>query len=41
MMFGIYGKRWEDSPYINEFWIRSGEQERSINYNQIEEGCYW
>lgn len=41
MLFGVYGKRWKDSPYINEFWIRPGEKERSINYNQVEEGCYW
>ena len=41
MLFGVYGKRWENSEYINEFWIRPNEDEKSRNYAMIEHGCYW
>lgn len=41
MVFGVYGKRWENSEYINEFWIRPSESEKSRNYEAIEHGCYW
>lgn len=43
MLFGIYGKRWEESrtDLINRYWIRPGDEERSSNFNQVEGGCYW
>lgn len=43
MMFGVYGKRWEDNGdgLINEHWIRPLESEKSVNFNKVENGCYW
>jgi len=43
MLFGIYGKRWEESrkDLINENWIKPLETERSVNYGSVEGGCYW
>lgn len=41
MLFGIYGKRWEGNPLINEHWIRPKETERSVNFSSVEQGCYW
>jgi hypothetical protein len=47
MYFGIYGKRWEiETPeilkiYKNEYWIKPDENERPINFKNIENGCYW
>ncbi len=44
-LFGIKGKRWEnnklymDNGLINSYWIRPIEQ--PLNYNKIENGCYW
>ena len=45
ILFGIIGRRWETeynmSPYVNEHWIRPGEDERPDNFDKIEGGCYW
>ena len=41
MLFGIYGKRWEESSLINEHWIRPSSAETPKNYKQVEDGCYW
>lgn len=46
MLFGIYGKRWvEDQPqyskFINQYWVRPGENERPLNAETVEGGCYW
>lgn len=47
MYFGIYGDRWIKERksildlYINEYWRRPKENERPINYKNIEGGCYW
>lgn len=41
LLFGIYGKRWEKLPYINESWTRPRIQDRPIGYEKVEGGCYW
>lgn len=46
MLFGIYGRRWvEQEPeykkYINEYWIRPGDNERPKGAQKVENGCYW
>ena len=45
LLFGIYGKRWEDSKELsslkNEYWVRPLDKEKPINYKQVENGCYW
>lgn len=46
MLFGIYGHRWlkeknKYSAFINEYWIRPGENEKPQNADIIENGCYW
>ena len=41
LLFGIYGKRWEKSSYINDYWIRPRVQDRPIGFENVENGCYW
>lgn len=46
MLFGIYGRRWVEQepeylPYINEYWIRPGKNEKPKGAQRIENGCYW
>jgi hypothetical protein len=45
MLFGIIGRRWEDYPQcqkiINEYWTRPLPEETPVDYNKIENGCYW
>ena len=45
LLFGIYGKRWEDNPriksLINEHWIRPLDADRIDGLEKIENGCYW
>ena len=47
MYFGIYGSRWlKERPEIiklfsNKHWIRPDINERPINNETIEDGCYW
>jgi hypothetical protein len=47
LLFGIKGKRWEDDPnqpfknFMNEHWIRPGEDERPSNASIVEGACYW
>jgi hypothetical protein len=45
MLFGIYGKRWENDPkfkkYINSYWIHPSNDERPSDFNKTEGGCYW
>lgn len=46
MLFGIYGRRWvEQEPeyleYINEYWIRPGNNEKPLGAQSVENGCYW
>jgi len=44
MLFGIYGKRWENdstfNPYINQNWIKPSEEEAINGLKRIEDGCY-
>jgi len=43
LLFGIKGKRWEDSKDIqfNKYWINPLEEDKMQNYKKIEGGCYW
>ena len=41
MLFGVYGKRWENSELINEHWIRPSIKEKATNADNVEKGCYW
>tara|TARA_Y100000389_G_C17204870_1_gene385490 strand:+ start:352 stop:480 length:129 start_codon:yes stop_codon:yes gene_type:complete len=42
MLFGIYGKRWEEeSDLINEHWIRTSSAETPKGYKKVEDVCYW
>ena len=50
LLFGIKGKRWEDSNYnkdynyislINDSWIYPSPQTMSANSKDVENGCYW
>jgi hypothetical protein len=47
MYFGIYGKRWLTerkevmSLYLTPDWKRPSDNEKPIQYNTIESGCYW
>lgn len=45
VLFGIKGKRWENIEFfkdkMNEYWVRPSQEEKPLNANQVEEGCYW
>lgn len=45
LLFGIKGKRWDNLPKVsklyNEHWVRPLEEERPMNNDRIEKGCYW
>ena len=47
MYFGIFGERWlrERSDilrlYLNEHWTRPKHEEKPINYENVENSCYW
>lgn len=41
LLFGVYGKRWENNSFINEYWIRPHTNNKPNCYNEIEDGCYW
>lgn len=41
LLFGIKGKRWDDSNLYNEHWVRPKEDETPQNNKSIENGCYW
>lgn len=45
MFFGIRGARWEShniiSTFFNEYWVRPLEEEKPMNYQMVERGCYW
>jgi hypothetical protein len=44
LFFGIMGKRWEKSLYLNSLevsWVRPNENEKPTGANLIEGGCYW
>lgn len=41
LLFGIKGKRWDNSPLYNEHWTSPSASERPANLNMVENGCYW
>lgn len=46
MLFGVLGKRWIADKklmgeVVNEYWIRPSTEEKPLNYNKVEGGCYW
>jgi hypothetical protein len=50
LLFGIRGKRWEDTNYnadynyaalMNEHWIRPIQEDRPIAAHKVEGACYW
>jgi len=43
LLFGIKGKRWENSKEIkfNEYWINPLEEDKIKNYKKQEGGSYW
>ncbi|MCM1182627.1 MAG: hypothetical protein NC337_04545 [Roseburia sp.] len=47
ILFGIKGKRWEESGYdyqhklYNEYWVRPTDDLKPQNYKEVEDGCYW
>jgi hypothetical protein len=47
MYFGIYGKRWLQERkeilqlYMTKDWKRPSENEKPIQYTNVESGCYW
>lgn len=48
LLFGIKGKRWEENDafayvrkWFNENWIYPGDEDKLINGNRVEGGCYW
>jgi len=51
LLFGIKGKRWEDSTYgfngtnylsfMTSNWVRPSDKETPYESSGIEEGCYW
>ena len=46
-LFGIKGKRWEDTIYnyhnkfYNEYWVRPANTEKPQDANKMENGAYW
>jgi hypothetical protein len=50
LLFGIRGKRWEDSNYsdtynyarlMNEHWVRPSERDTPARATDVEGACYW
>lgn len=41
LLFGIKGKRWENEPFINEYFISPSEEETPSNTCKVENSCYW
>lgn len=50
LLFGIIGKRWENPNYnpkynyaqfINEHWVKPGQEEKPANASNVEGACYW
>ncbi len=43
MLFGIMGKRWENTEKhaVNEYWVHPLEEETPKKANAVEGGCYW
>lgn len=41
LLFGIKGKRWDDSGMYNEHWVRPRDAERPDGYLGADQGAYW
>tara|TARA_R110002126_G_scaffold205204_2_gene352485 strand:- start:848 stop:1813 length:966 start_codon:yes stop_codon:yes gene_type:complete len=50
LLFGIRGKRWEDSNYnpiynyaklMNEHWVKPGDEDKPAGAATVEGACYW
>lgn len=41
LLFGIKGKRWDDSGLYNASWVRPLESERPSTYFGADQGAYW
>jgi hypothetical protein len=45
LLFGIRGSRWDRMPefqrLFNDAWTRPSEEERPLQFQQVERGCYW
>lgn len=41
LLFGIRGKRWDNSGYHNEHWSRPLPEETPQRCHSVEGGCYW
>jgi hypothetical protein len=45
ILFGIRGRRWDRMPFFqglyNEQWIRPLPEETPLNFQSVEDGCYW
>lgn len=49
ILFGIKGKRWEgneqgynfDTRLYNEHWVRPSDNDKPLDFEKIEGGCYW
>ncbi|OQA31809.1 MAG: hypothetical protein BWY55_00252 [archaeon ADurb.Bin336] len=43
LLFGIKGKRWEDSnfKFFNKYWVRPLEEEKPKDHEKVEDSCYW
>ena len=41
LFFGIKGKRWEKSTFINEHWVSPRIEDRPKGWEKVEGGCYW
>ena len=40
-LFGIFGERWKDMPFLNEYWVRPSKEDTPKCAPLIEGGCYW
>jgi len=41
LFFGIKGKRWDNSGLYNDYWVSPSTDEKPIELNKVEDGCYW
>ncbi|GBR74222.1 hypothetical protein NO1_1437 [Candidatus Termititenax aidoneus] len=46
ILFGIKGRRWEnnygyDTKFYNKYWVRPGPSETPVDFQKVEDGCYW
>jgi hypothetical protein len=41
LLFGIKGKRWDDSGLYNEYWVSPSVEETPNAKDKVENGCYW